>query len=303
MYCKVESEKVHMEKAEEASKNEVCREAVRNTDFKESMEDTSTKSPVESGCVPAVPCQPEPANASAAKGEPSVSSGAKKFLVHKCITILAKQQPCCLPLSSLREMLSKNIQDLQEKALIELILEHSDLFCLTKEMHVQLKPVDTRAAEQLLKLGQNVAVSEDKIQLLGEKQHDLTVWASANTLILDGLQGRYYNQTPDSVLVFSFDTAQLRVTFASSPEMAQQLCEGQRVRVFLKSNAFGKDLVQVYPLTLTTKVAGGRCLKMMTPMGEKFKSNEKLAIQISPGAELLPEVNLMFFTSNYSFNP
>ena len=292
-----------MEEAEEASKNEVCREALRNTDLKKSMEDVSTKSPVDSGCVPAVTCQPEPAYASPTMGEPSVSAGAKKFIVQKCITILAKQQSCCLPLSSLQEMLSKNIQDLQDKALIELILEHSDLFCLTKEMRVQLKPVDTRAAEQLLKLGQNVAVSEDKNQLPGEKKHDLTVWASANTLILDGLQGRYYNQTPDSVLVFTFDTAQLRVTFASSPEMVQQLCEGQLVTVFLKSNAFGKYEVQVYPLTLTAELAGGQCLKMTTPMGEKFKFDMKKAIQISPGAELPPEGNLMFFKPNYYFNP
>ena len=52
------------------------------------------------------------------------------FLVHKCITVLARQTNLCLQLTNLRKELTQNIPNVDEKILIELCVQHSHLFGL-----------------------------------------------------------------------------------------------------------------------------------------------------------------------------
>ena len=239
------------------------------------------------------------APSSTAVSKPTTSEASQSFLVQKCIAMLAKQQSLCLPLDSLLEILQKKIPNLEETVLIELVQEYAELFGLgqesTGELHATLKPMDLSAARQLLNLCHNVAVFEDRNQLPARGHHHLTAWMSANTIILEGLQGTLYHQQPDSILVFNMDSSLVSLTFAPGLDLSQLVHEGQLVTVTLKTVAVGQSEVLVHPLALEVELANGQCMKVLTSAGNKFTFNKELAIQIFPRVELQPpkEVNLM----------
>ena len=249
-----------------------------------------------------------PAPAATTVSKPPTSEASQSFLVQKCIAMLAKQQSLCLPLGSLQEMLQKKIPYLEETILIELFQEFAELFGLgqesTGELNATLKPINLGAAWQLLNLCHNVAVFTDCNQLPARGQHHLTAWVSANTIILEGLQGTLYHQQPDSILVFNMDSSLVSLTFAPGLDLSQLVHEGQLVTVTLKTVAVGQSEVLAHPLALEVELANGQCIKVLTSAGNKFTFNKELAIQIFPRAEPLPpkEVNLMVIqNSNIAF--
>ena len=158
----------------------------------------------------------------------------RTFIVLKCFTMLAKQKPCCLPFDFIQVMLMGKFSDLTVNALIDIAVEYSDIFQLLQnsfgEQLVQLKPLDSRAVRQLLSLGTNVKVHHNPQHPYGAKEHqhpDLAARVSVNTIIMDGLEGHYYTQTGESVIVFSCGSSQLFVTFAATAAMRQQLPQVQ----------------------------------------------------------------------------
>ena len=206
----------------------------------------------------------------------------RTFIVLKCFTMLAKQKPCCLPFDFIQVMLMGKFSDLTVNALIDIAVEYSDIFQLLQnsfgEQLVQLKPLDSRAVRQLLSLGTNVKVHHNPQHPYGAKEHqhpDLAARVSVNTIIMDGLEGHYYTQTGESVIVFSCGSSQLFVTFAATAAMRQQLPQGQSVTVCLKIFAVGPPEVHVDPLALTAQLAPGQQIKLFTSEGVWFNFSSK----------------------------
>ena len=206
----------------------------------------------------------------------------RTFIVLKCFTMLAKQKPCCLPFDFIQVMLMGKFSDLTVNALIDIAVEYSDIFQLLQnsfgEQLVQLKPLDSRAVRQLLSLGTNVKVHHNPQHPYGAKEHqhpDLAARVSVNTIIMDGLEGHYYTQTGESVIVFSCGSSRLFVTFAATAAMRQQLPQGQSVTVCLKIYAVGPPEVHVDPLALTAQLAPGQQIKLFTSEGVWFNFSSK----------------------------
>ena len=206
----------------------------------------------------------------------------RTFIVLKCFTMLAKQKPCCLPFDFIQVMLMGKFSDLTVNALIDIAVEYSDIFQLLQnsfgEQLVQLKPLDSRAVRQLLSLGTNVKVHHNPQHPYGANEHqhpDLAARVSVNTIIMDGLEGHYYTQTGESVIVFSCGSSQLFVTFAATAAMRQQLPQGQSVTVCLKIYAVGPPEVHVDPLALTAQLAPGQQIKLFTSEGVWFNFSSK----------------------------
>ena len=210
-------------------------------------------------------------------------------LLHICVVELAKHPNFCLPITSLCSRSTKIAPGERENILKGICRKYSSLLQLremSKQLFVFLKAMDVGAAEQLLKVGNNVAVFPGTShQLPVEVEHNLSAWVVANTVVMDGLQGHFYYQQPKSILVFNFDKDQLSVTFESRPDMNHPFLNEKLVSVCLKIAAVQREL-QVQPLSLTVQVAPCQEMKILTAEGLRFEFNRAKAIRIGPGMAL-----------------
>ena len=215
---------------------------------------------------------------------------SQSFLVHKCITALAKEQSCCLPLTSLLEKLDIKAFNLDVEVLIDICLENAWVLQLIQdssgEKIAKLKPVGTRAAVHLIKFGWNVTVMKNNHQPVTEK-HDLAgAWVSEDAIILDGLHGLYYKQETESTVVLSYFSSELSVPFPTTTDMEHQLSHGMPVTVCLKISTIGGAEVHVYLLSLTVPQSHGKQIKVFTAEGKRRKILAVGAVCLTPASEL-----------------
>jgi hypothetical protein len=243
----------------------------------------------------------------------SVSPGC---LVHRCIRLLAKQPLKCMPLTQVCEKLS--IQDVSAAVLTKLCLDYSCFFATSQDSigieHIQLLPMDARAACQLLMLGSNVTVlknkrkkqqqpptageghqllapeerqlltqaAEQQLPKTGLEEHCVSVWVSLSTIFMDSLEGQFYSGEPLSSIVLHVTNCRLSVKFPATPEMKQQLPDGTAVNVCLKTVTFGQPMTHsVFPLSLTAQI-DNQTVRLVTAEGQKFKFSKNIAMRISP---------------------
>ena len=214
------------------------------------------------------------------------STTSKSFPLLKCITVLAKKEHYSLELTKLCEELGQTVPDLNEQCLTDLCLQNPQLLSLVQDsrgdMVVKLKPVDAKAAGQLLRLGSNVTVCKRQHQMPTGEQAALTVWVSASTVVLDGLQGIYYPGEIQSSVVFDCDHSKLNLSINDNSKMIQLLPKSSLALVTfsLKMSAVSCFDLQVVPLSLTVHLANGQDLRVIAD--QKFIFNEKIAVRISP---------------------
>ncbi len=220
----------------------------------------------------------------------AAASASDSFIVLKCITALAKQPGLTMPLAGLSAQLSAKIPEQNEKVLICLFLDYSLLFGLMQDstgtFNVQLKMMDVKAAEQLLRLCSNVSVKKQPKKqpaTAGEQQQqDLTALVPTNAVVLDGLKGMYYPGEPDAMVVLDFEESQMAVGVVAGLEMKEQLVCEDKVRVGLTVVAKSRQEIQACPLWLLVGWGGHNPdSKLTTVPGSRFKYDESAGIRIS----------------------
>ncbi len=238
-----------------------------------------------------------PTSPSSAADALATLDASESFLVHKCICVLARQTNMRLQLSSLRKELDETFPSLDEKLLIELCLQYSNLFALFQDsqgdMNVELNSMDVDAAHQLLSLASNVSCWKDKklIPSPGD-QTGISAWVRGNTILLDGLKGHYCPERKNATVFFGFGISQLRIEVEVSPFMKRNLSADMPVQVCLKILPTNRFLVHVSLLTLTVQLNGGQEKKVLTDEGKKFKFNETGAVRISAEDAVFPNGDL-----------